>query len=309
MNLANVKIGAVRLLHKTGLKLNQYSPEILLAMGIAAVVGGTILACTETLKVEEILDVHEEKRSQIDEAESWETDEYTSEDASRDRGLLVIKTGVKLAKNYAPAIALTLGGIACILTSYGILKRRNLALMAAYEAVSTAFDEYRKRVRDELGDEADKRFRFGAERLKDMSFTDEDGKAETAEIHKLKDGFMPSQYAKFFDETNENWSKSPERNLFFLRRIQNWANDKLFAQGYLFLNDVYRMLGIEPTTAGQIVGWVLGNGDNFIDFGLYNPDNEKARMFVNNAERSILLDFNVDGVVYKLLDRMAAKQG
>lgn len=299
MKLAAIKTGALRMLHTTGLKLNQYSPEILLGTGIVAIVGGVVLACKATLKVDEIMTQHEEKRNDIEKAEGMELENYSEEDASKDRALLVLKTGGKLIKNYAPSVLLIGGGIACILASYGILKKRTVALAAAYEAVSTAFDEYRKRVKDELGEEADNHFRYGSTPVGEMELKKDDGSTEKVALNDVT-GY--SQYAKFFDEYNDNWSKSPERNMFFLRRVQNWANDKLYLQGYLFLNDVYKMLGIDPTTAGQVVGWVVGNGDNFIDFGLYNPDNEQARLFVNGNERSILLDFNVDGVIYNMLD-------
>ena len=36
-------------------------------------------------------------------------------------------------------------------------------------------------------------------------------------------------------------------------------------------------------------------GDNYVDFGIYDIYREKARDFVNGRERVILLDFNVDG--------------
>lgn len=304
MKLATIKTGAIRLVKLTGLKLNKYSPEILLGVGVVAIIGGVILACKETLKVEDIMDAHEEQRSKIEEAEGMELDNYTPDDASKDRAILFLKTAGKLIKNYIPSALLVSGGIACMFASYGILTKRNLALMAAYEAVSTAFDEYRKRVKDELGEEMDKHFRFGSEKDGAIEITDEnDDVKERIAVNKVP-GVNPSQYAKFFDEYNENWSKSPERNLFFLRRVQNWANDKLYLNGYLFLNDVYKMLGIGPTTAGQIVGWVVGKGDSFVDFGLYDETNERARMFVNGDERSILLDFNVDGVIYDLLDKL-----
>lgn len=302
MKLATIKTGAIRMLKKTGLKLNQYSPEILLGVGIVTVVGGVVLACKETLKVEDIMAEHEEQHEKIEEAESMELDNYTAQDASKDRALLMIKTGAKLAKNYIPSVLLIGGGIACILTSYGIMKKRTVALMAAYEAVSTAFEQYRDNVKNELGEEMDKHFLFGADKLSDIEIGEGDNKEKVERLD--VNNFHPSRYAKFFDEYNENWSKSPERNLFFLRRIQNWANDKLYLNGYLFLNDVYEMLGMEKTSAGQVVGWVIGNGDNIVDFGLYNPDNDKARLFVNGNERSILLDFNVDGVVYDLLDKI-----
>lgn len=92
----------------------------------------------------------------------------------------------------------------------------------------------------------------------------------------------------------------------FLRAQQNYANDLLVKRGYLFLNDVYKMLGFEPTRAGQVVGWrhepEKSDCDGYVSFGIYNANRETARDFVNGYERSILLDFNVDGPILDTLD-------
>ena len=114
-----------------------------------------------------------------------------------------------------------------------------------------------------------------------------------------KDGI--SQYARFFDESCINWSKTPEYNLMFLNGQQNFANDLLNARGHVFLNEVYDMLGIPRSQAGAVVGWVKGVGDDYIDFGIFEGKTAAARAFVNGAERNILIDFNVDGVIYDLI--------
>jgi hypothetical protein len=89
-------------------------------------------------------------------------------------------------------------------------------------------------------------------------------------------------------------------NATFIRIQQQWANDMLMGTGYIFLNEVYKMLGLEPTPAGQLVGWVKGNGDDYIDFGILDDPYEGMR-FVSGDEASVLLDFNVDGVVWDLI--------
>ena len=114
-----------------------------------------------------------------------------------------------------------------------------------------------------------------------------------------------SSYARFFDDGCTGWTKDPEYNLMFLKKQQRYANDLLKSRGHLFLNEVYDMLGIPRTKAGQVVGWIYDeeypNGDNFVDFGIYDLYNEKARDFVNGYERTILLDFNVDGDIMNLI--------
>lgn len=117
-----------------------------------------------------------------------------------------------------------------------------------------------------------------------------------------REKYHVSLYACWFNEKCVAWTKDPERNFQFLRLQQNYANELLKARGYLFLNDVYDMLGIPRTKAGQVVGWVYDQdnpiGDDFVNFGFYDHHNED---FINGYENSILLDFNVDGMI---LDRI-----
>ena len=102
--------------------------------------------------------------------------------------------------------------------------------------------------------------------------------------------------ARWFDENATGWTKNQEINHVFLCQQERYANEKLRAQGYLFLNDVYDMLGFKRTARGQVLGWIYNKhnpvGDNYVDFGLNEPRN---RGFVNGYKKSILLDFNVDG--------------
>lgn len=111
-----------------------------------------------------------------------------------------------------------------------------------------------------------------------------------------------SDYARFFNESCANWTKNPEYNFHFLKQQEMYATSVLKSRGYLFLNDVYDMLGIPRSKAGQVVGWVYDPdntaGDNYVDFDLYSSQNEG---FVNGYEKSALLDFNVDGCI---LDRI-----
>ena len=111
-----------------------------------------------------------------------------------------------------------------------------------------------------------------------------------------------SPYAAWFNETCVAWTNDATSNKFFLMHQQHYANEKLKARGYLFLNEVYEMLGIPRTKAGQVVGWIYDKdnpvGDNFVDFGLLDTRNTD---FINGYEASVLLDFNPDG---DILDRM-----
>ena len=113
-------------------------------------------------------------------------------------------------------------------------------------------------------------------------------------------------FAVIFDESNVNWSKTPDANKMFLINQQRYLNDKLKAKGRLFVNDVNEALGFPLTAAGQVAGWVYDEehpiGDNCIDFGLFDLDNPRAVDFVNGYERSIIIDYNCDGNILKYLD-------
>ena len=108
-----------------------------------------------------------------------------------------------------------------------------------------------------------------------------------------------SMYAKVFDSSSPMWTKDPEYNLMFLRQLQLHTTEKLMTNGYLFLNEVYDTLGLPRTKAGQVVGWIYDPknpvGDNYVDCGIYDVARNSG--FINGYENSILLDFNVDGLI------------
>lgn len=295
-----------RLLCRVGLKIKKHSPEILMVAGVAGTIGSTILACKATLKVNEIL---EEKDKTIETIHTCLEDvecTYTEEDGQKDLTIVYTQTAVKLAKLYAPAVFLGALSITGIVSSHHILKKRNVALAAAYVAVDKGFKDYRKNVVDRFGKEMDRELRYNIKAKEiEEKVTDENGN-ETVEKSIVNSIENPldniSEYARFFDECSTEYHKDAEYNLMFLRRQQDWANEVLKSRGHLFLNEVYDLLGIPRSKAGQIVGWLYnGNGDNYVDFGIYDGKSEMKRLFVNGKERSILLDFNVDGPIYDLI--------
>ena len=235
-------------------------------------------------------------------------DKYTEEDSKKDLAIVYAQTGLQFVKLYGPSVALGIVSLGCILTSNNILRKRNVALAAAYATVDKGFKEYRNRVVERFGKELDKELRFGikAKEVEEI-VVNEKGEEEVVKktVNVADDPNEYSDYARIFDCGCSGWTKDPELNLYYLKQQQNYANDRLKAEKYLFLNDVYKMLGFPATKAGQVVGWVYDEenpvGDNFVDFGIYNINSGKARDFVNGYERSIVLDFNVDGNIWELM--------
>ena len=309
MNKTEIISNLTRTLNRTCLKIKKHSPEILLAAGTVGVVVSGVMACKATLKVNEILD---ESKQQIDTIHSVAADpnmaeKYTAEDNKKDLAIVYTQTAVKMIKLYGPSVGLGVVSLGCMISSNRILSKRNVALAAAYTAVDKGFKEYRSRVVERFGEELDKELRYNI-KAKEFEETTTDSKGKEKTVKKTVSVADPneySDYARIFDNGNYGWSKDAESNLIFLKQQQNWANDKLKAKGHLFLNEVYDMLGFKRTKAGQVVGWIYDEehptGDNFVDFGIYNLNIEKARDFVNGYERSIILDFNVDGPIMDLI--------
>lgn len=299
---------ATRLLSSTQYQIKKHSPEILMVAGIAGTIVGTVLACKATTKVSEII---EEKNKNIEDVHTCleeKPNEYTEEDSKKDLTIIYAQTGVKLFKLYAPAIGVMALSFASIIAGHKVLKKRNIAIAAAYAAIDKGFKQYRKNVIEEFGEGVDQQMRFGL-KSKEIKKKDKDGKTVKETEYYIDPEGNPldniSEYARFFDASSENFAKDPEYNMMFLRRQQDYANEMLKARGHLFLNEVYDLLDIPRSKAGQVVGWVYdknGNtkGDNYVDFGLYRND-QGTRRFVNGLEYNILLDFNVDGVIYDLI--------
>lgn len=275
-----------RALGKNKLRLRKNSPHILFGAGVVGVVGATVLACRATLKLEKTIegvqhDVNGARDERID-------DRRSSRQVHKDIAYAYVKGGAELARLYAPAIIVGGTSIGLLTGSHVQLTRRNATLTLAYSGLHQAYTEYRERVRAELGEDKERELHFGTVT---EELVDEKGKLQTV---KSIDPNQFSVYARFFDESNPNWNRDSELNRLFIQCQQNYANHRLQAIGHLFLNEVYDMLGMERSQAGQVVGWAVGVGDPYVDFGLFECDSSR---FINNIERSILLDFNVAGTI------------
>lgn len=298
-----------RTLNKTGLKLKKHSPEILVGAGIVGTVASGVMACKATLKIDDVLSETKDNLEKINGyvEENGYSEKYTETDYKKDLTISYVKGGMELAKLYAPSVALGVLSITAILAGHHILRKRNVALAAAYTAIDSSFKQYRNRVVEKFGEELDKELKYGI-KAKEIEETvvNEDGTETTIKkTVNVADPLNVSEYAKFFDDGCKGWTKDPDFNLMFLRDQQKYANLLLKQKGHLFLNEVYDLLGIPRTTAGQVVGWLYDekcpNGDNYVDFGIYDLYDDKKRDFVNGYERTILLDFNVDGPIMDLI--------
>lgn len=309
MNFTKIKAAAKLATSQKLLKVKKQSPAILMTTGIVGLVGTIVLSSRATLKLEGVMDQHDEKVLDVKQARNKviETDNgdevivngktitYSQEDYQRDLVIIHARTATKLIKLYAPAAALGVASIACIVTGHKVLDRRNVAVMAAYSTLEAGFDKYRQRVREEFGDEKDREFRRPRQILVESE------NAETGEVTQTfrldEDGL--SVYAQWFDISNKNWVGRIDHDMVFLRSQQNYMNDRLHAYGHVFLNEVHDALGIPRTQEGSVVGWVKGDGDQFVDF-FSNTTDERGPITESEGGEvtGILLDFNVAGTIW-----------
>lgn len=302
---------------RAGLQLKKYSPEILITVGVVGTVASAVMACKATLKVNEILDESQKNLDRVHVATETGVTEsgatYSLEDSKKDTAIVCVQTGVKLAKLYAPSVALGALSIGCILSSNNILRKRYISAAAAYAAVDKSFKDYRSHVVERFGEEVDKQLKYNLKACEvEETVTDDMGnEKKVKKTIQVADIGECSDYARFFDEVNSTfWTKDPDYNLMFIRAQQQYANDLLRSRHHLFLNEVYDMLGMDRTKAGQIVGWVYNPdnqiGDDYVDFGLNDIFKVNGRVVDNEAflkgyERSVLLDFNVAGNVLDMI--------
>lgn len=298
-------------LNKVGFQLKKSSPTLFVVAGVIGIGAGIVTACCATTKATKVVEKAKEDLNDIHEVIENEafTEEYTKEDAEKAVTAVYVNTGVKLIKLYAPSVAIAALSIASVIWSNRILKKRNIAIAAAYKAVDTGFKQYQDNVIDRFGEKVHKELKYNIKKKEvEETVTDEDGNEtvvkKTIEVVDPAEFYSP--YAKIFDELNDNYEPNPEYNLMFLRAQQAYANDLLRSRGKggrLFLNEVYDMLGFERTKAGQRVGWIYDTedpiGDGYVDFGIYNINSPSSSRFLNGYEPAIILDFNVDGDIWE----------
>lgn len=298
-----------RKINKVGFKIKKHSPEILIVTGVVGTVASAVMACRATTKLSEVIEEQKEQIYQIhDYVETHGySEKYSEEDSKKDLAIVYTQTAVKLVKLYAPSVILGTLSIGAMLTSNNILRKRNVALAAAYTAIDKSFKNYRNNVVERFGEEVDHELRYNIKAKEfEETVVDENGNETTVKNEvEVVDPNSISDFARFFDDGCNGWTKDPNTNLAYLKNQQRYANDVLKTKGHLFLNEVYDMLGIPRCPAGQVVGWIYDDnnpvGDNFVDFGIYDASKESNRNFVNGYERTILLDFNVDGNIMNLI--------
>ncbi|QFG09346.1 hypothetical protein SEA_SLOOPYJOE_52 [Arthrobacter phage Sloopyjoe] len=285
----------IKTVGRAGAVASKYSPQILTGVGIGAVVVSTVLVAKATLRLEDVVDKHEERVANVNEKKaSMNADEYTSTHHKRDMTKVYFQTAGDLTKLYGLPVTLGVTGIACIVGGQGIQYKRTVGAVAAYKTLEESFDRYRARVVEEFGLDKDEEFR---KTYTVQEETDAEGNTKVT-VDKLEE----RDYVFFHNKDNPNWKNTaPDYNLMFVKAQETYANQLLSTRGHVLLNDVLDSLGLPRTHEGAVVGWVLTQeGPNFIDFGIRDLQGTHSRVLGLHDEEapSIMLDFNVQGIIW-----------
>lgn len=307
------------MLARPTLKMKKYSPEILVGVGLVGVVAAAVMAVKKTAgdEFESVICDHRSTLAKIEEArmiadknptkivDGEEVETYSLASQRNDTIQNYRRTTIGMVKIYWPSVTLMTMSIVAILSGFRIIRKRNMALVAAYNIVDQAFKGYRERVRNELGEEMDTHFMHDTEmKVGTKTIKNEDGTTtKIKETEQILKGNVVSMYGRLYDENSSQFEKDPRFNWLYLKKKRDYFNDLLHSRGHVFLNEVYEELGFDHTSYGAVVGWVAkkngGEGDNYISFG---PWCEKlSDVEAAGYNESIPLDFNVDGVVYDMI--------
>jgi hypothetical protein len=278
------------------------SPKLLFGTGIVLMGATVVSACKATLNLEGTLDDIRRERENVAEVAERRPDEYTEHDVRKLNIYITGKGLLSITRLYLPSIALGVAAVGCLTTSHNQLTRRNAGLSAALAATERALDRYRDRVREAYGEETEKSLWRG-EREGTEPILDDQGR-ETKSVKKVKEGGGHSPYARIWGrDTSNEWSPQSAYNLAKLTAVQEWGTMQINSRGHLFLNEILDQLGLDRMPAGAVVGWKskkYGGKNGYVDFGITKPGEELRFVdFLTGDEEHILLDFNVDGEIWR----------
>lgn len=223
--------GVTKFFKTTQLFVTKHSPEILTGLGIAGMIGSTILAVKATPKALELCEEVKRKK-----------EEPTKLD--------YVKATWKC---YIPTVVTGATSAACLIGASSVNARRNAALATAYKLSETAFSEYKEKVIETIGENKEKT-------VKDKIAKDkiEKDPVSTKEIIVTEKGTTLC-----YDGLFGRYFKS---DIDTIRRAVNAINRHIVSYDYASLNDFYRELGLGPVKIGEDLGWKLDDGQVEIDF-------------------------------------------
>ena len=291
--MSKIKDTLVKGLNKTKYLYNKHDSAIWLGVSLiagAATIGLTVKA---TLDVKEIT------------SETSKNNNVTDEEAKKNKTVKV----KKIVKAVAPAVATGLVAGSAALVSHKKLKAKYVAVCAAYKTLDTSFKEYRKRVADKYGEDAEREIRYNIhdEVITETEVDEKGNKKEVQKTVKVSDPNLKSDYAMYFtEETSENAQPVADYNETYIKAASNYWTTVLQAKGFVTLNDVRHYIGMKYDSrleqAGMVVGWKYDKdapvSDNIIDL---RPTIVYVKQDNGIMKKTLVIDPNVQGEIYSLV--------
>ena len=312
------------LVRTAGFWTRSHAPELLLAGGTISFVATVVTASQATLKATDILEEHQGKKRDIKTAQATKTEEeYSEQDIKRDTIVLYSQTGMALAKRYALPLGCAALSLTCFFASYGIMKKRYVALGAAYTALNESFQLYRQRVIEDKGEEADLYYLTGVKASQITEKDPETGEKVKKTVIKDLEGneILASPYMFKFSKYKENgernnaWVNDDNLNRAYILGHMGYLNDlmitrnvtnrngEVIKRGWVFLNELRDLLGEDANTPGSVVGWRFSNGEpgcnGYIDLNLV--EGREADPVTGDPMTVYNINPNVDGLIWDLV--------
>lgn len=225
--------------------LTRKSPEILTGIGIAGVITTTVLAVKVTPKALQLIDEAERKK-----AVAW-NNENPDYDNGADRIKLTKTETVKAAwKPYIPAVVTGVCSVACIIGANSVHLRRNAALATAYQLSTTAFNEYKEKVVETIGEKKEKVVRQNI--AKD--------KVEKNPVSKTEVFVTGNGTSLFYDPLSGRYFESDMNKVEKAVNNLNWSMNN-GNEPYISLTQLYDELGLSHTGVSDEIGWKVEDGN------------------------------------------------
>lgn len=250
--------------------LAKHSPEILTGIGIAGMIGTTVLAVKATPKALKLIESEKRRQNRKLLDEAVENGYENCQQIDRLKPFEVVKVCWKC---YIPAAVTGVASITCLMGASSVHLRRNAAIATAYKLSETALTEYRDKVVETIGEKREQNIRekVAEEQVKSNPVTNK-------EIIVTEHG-----ESRFLDTmSGRHFSCSVEK----IKRAENVLNKRMIHDitGYVSLNDFYDEIGLPRTDVGDILGW---NTTHLIDMGVSAQvdDDGKPTIVLDYIER------------------------
>lgn len=312
-------MGFKKLVGTAILGARRHSPELLFIGGVIS--GGVALYLTakQTPKAIAAREKYKDEKAYIaaalDVGETAINEPYSEEDYKNDLKIARSAYVLDVTKAYAPPAIAAVASFACFLAGFGILRSRLAGAVTLLAATTQAFDAYRQRVRDDLGEEKDYQYLTGATlEEKKETVIDEDGKKRTIKKQEwaldpgLTDIPFLSPYAILIDPGHKVWKNNggnPQLMQAQLKIIESNMTTKLHMNGSLTLDKLLfgdgglgfdardKRYGFDQNVIRNI-GWLdtrKEGQDRCVNLGCWNAEGDLNYI----PGKGIIIDLNCDG--------------